>query len=140
MGRGIYFLNKEQADSTTTGYKEAVAWVKYVRKENTIAVLECKIEVNKLINLWNNVDDRKLFRKIRDRLLKVYKSKNGNDYNFKEYTIFAELWDMGIELIIAMVDAGKKTNYESKIVDRPQVQIALKSNSYIKNISEVFNG
>lgn len=131
FGEGIYFF--EDLAPLTYGFVEAESWAVVVKHFKRWAVFQAEIESDIIIDLLLNDDHKKLFRKIRKRLLKLHK-ESGKDLNeFSDrvvYNLIAK--EKEVELIRVPVDAGKFCGYHSPSILRFQIQICVKKSECVK--------
>ena len=139
FGSGIYFF--EDLKPLCSGQEEAKNWAIYVKKYNKWAVLESEIVTDNVLDLVENINHRKIYDKIRIKAIQEHKNSGLDIKSFTDRVIFLKIAEKnGIDLIRAMVDAGKDFGYKSYVVRRPQIQICVKNVEKVIHTSVVNYG
>jgi hypothetical protein len=130
LGSGSYFF--ESLSSVTSGPEEARNWVLFVKKAREWATFRATIESEKVVDLLENVDHRKLYDVVRGKALARYANSGKNLSQFRESSIYLMIAERGVEVIRALVDASREEHYTAYTVRRPQVQLCVIERSCIK--------
>ncbi len=138
LGKGVYFFeNAPFCDAL----EEAKCFCEFVKKYKIedIIVYQAIIESEKVLDLVDNIEHRKLFDRAKELVkLKLNLSTSANDNRLEDYRIF-ELIEKKFEVIRAMIEAAKKEkNFFTHIVRRPQIQICVKELSTITSNNIVY--
>ena len=133
FGAGIYFF--ETITPLFDGYLEAKQWALCVKKYNNWAVIEAIIRSDNVLDLVKSIPHKQIFDQIRTECLNLHRRSGKPDNEFTELVVFTKLEKMGFDAIRCIVDAMKNEGYYSYVVRRPQVQVCVKNNTCIVQLS-----
>ena len=138
FGFGIYFF--EDKANIFDGREEAKNWAIQVKKIPNWAVIRALIEAKNIIDLVQNEEHRQYFEEIKEKLLEKHKNNGKNVKDFKENTIFHKMEKENLDLIRCLVDGSRGKEYNSYVVNKPQIQICVKKLSCIKQKTIIDKG
>ena len=133
FGSGVYFF--ETLSPLSNGYNEAKQWAKNVKKFDNWAVIKAEICSDNVLDLVNSIPQKEIFDSIKAEYLALHRRSGKPDHEFTELVIFTKLERMGFEVIRCIVDAMKNEGYYSYVVRRPQVQVCVKKDACIVDLS-----
>jgi|GEM_PF-3025549 len=136
LGAGVYFFEDAEFGK---GIDEAICFCRFVRfiDRCDIVVFRANVESTKVLDLVSNIEHRKLFDEAKNRLRLALKSTKNVDSKVEDYRIFNLIdRDKSFEVIRAIIEAAREEKEVfSYIIRRPQIQICVKTNKIIKDIT-----
>jgi len=134
FGEGVYFF--ETYSTLTDGFIEARDWARIVKGFSRWSVIFSTIKTIDYIDLVDNIEHKKIYDRIKEKMLEIHAKSGQNIDNFTETTIFLEMQrSLDVDVIRCLVDSMKNRGYYSFVVRRPQVQVCVKNVQCIFGIS-----
>jgi hypothetical protein len=124
------------------GFTEAKSWVINVKKYPKWAIFESTIKIisEKFLDLVENIDHKRNFEKVRNKILQIYDDQRKPRNTLRDYIVFRYIEEQSdFDFIRALVDAGRQ-EYSSFIVGRPQIQICVKQKMCIADNKLILKG
>ena len=121
LGPGVYFF---ETHSFFDGYEAAKWWAKTYKKNQRWAILEAEINSDKVLDLFESIEDRKQFNRFKQNFLKKHLESGGKEEDFKLKVVFLYLLRK-FEVIRSLIDAARLDKFANFIVGYPQIQICV---------------
>lgn len=140
LGEGVYFFEKA---TFCDALEEAKCWCKFVKKyeDKDIIVFQASIVSEKILDLVDNIEHRKIFDEVKKALrLELKLNKSATDKSLEDFRVFHCIdKKKAFDVIRALIDGAKReADFHTNIVRRPQIQICVKDLTSIKTYNIIY--